>query len=314
MKILAGIIIFVVVILCIGFLYVKRIAQGSGEGLVPVGFQQIEVNGLSFSVKVQGKPTDTPVILLHGFPESAVMWAQYMDDLVAQGFYVIAPNQRGYSAGARPKAIEDYKIDKLTADVMGIADKLGLNTFHLVGHDWGAAVGWKVAESYPNRITSYAALSVPHIEAFGRAYREDPDQYESSAYIRFFQKKIMPEFALAKSNYERLRAIWTNHEQSEIESYLELFQQKNTLTGAINWYRANFSVFENGSNVGKVKVPTLLIWGSNDTALKRSGIDMTKQYVDGQYRFVEVDAGHWLIQESYDEVTQEITNHLQLYK
>ncbi len=314
MKILLCVLGLLIVISIVGFFWVKRVAQGTNAESVPHGFQQIDVNGLTFSVNIQGKPTDPAVILLHGFPESAVMWSRTIETLVTQGYYVIAPNQRGYSAGARPQEVEDYQLDKLASDVMAIADKLNLVQFQLVGHDWGAGVGWKVADENSSRVISFVSLSVPHIEAFGRAYREDPKQYESSEYIRFFQKSIMPEFALAKDNYERLKAIWNVHQAAEIDSYLELFKQKYALTSAINWYRANFSIFKDGSNVGKIKVPTLMIWGSQDKALKRSGIEMTKDYVEAEYRFVEIEAGHWLMQESYDEVMAELIRHLNQYR
>lgn len=295
-------------------LYVNAIGKGSLPAADPQNYTQIEANGLSFAVDIRGDKTGTPVILLHGFPESAVMWDKFMDELTAKGYYAIAPNQRGYSAGARPDDVEQYQLKYLTSDIIAIADKLELTQFHLIGHDWGAAVGWQVAAENPDRVISYAAISVPHIDAFGKAYREDTTQYEASAYIRFFQKQMLPEFMMAKSNYARLRSIWSQHDDIEIEHYISILSQGKALTSAINWYRANFPVFTNGLDVGKVKVPVTFIWGNQDHALKRSGVDDTKNYVDGDYQFIEMDAGHWIIQEKYQELTGHLLDHLAKYK
>ena len=295
-------------------LYATQIGNGNLPAADPKGYTTIEANGLSFAVDIRGDKTGTPVILLHGFPESAVMWDKFMDELTAQGYYAIAPNQRGYSAGARPDDVEQYQLKYLTSDVIAIAEQLELKQFHLIGHDWGAAVGWQVAAENPDRVISYAAISVPHIDAFGKAYREDTAQYESSAYIRFFQKPILPEFMMAKNDYERLRSIWSQHDAAEIEHYVGILGQEKALTSAINWYRANFAVFTNGLDVGKVNVPVTFIWGNQDHALKRSGVDDTKNYVEADYKFIEMDAGHWIIQEKYQELTGHLLDHLAKYR
>jgi len=295
-------------------LYVTEIAKGNLPATDPQNYTSIEANGLRFSVDIRGDKTGTPVILLHGFPESAVMWDKFMDELIADGYYAIAPNQRGYSAGARPGEVDQYQLKHLTSDVVAIADQLELEKFHLIGHDWGAAVGWQVAAENPERVISYGAISVPHIDAFGKAYREDATQYESSAYIRFFQKPLLPEFMMAKSNYERLRSIWTQHDAEEVEHYVDILGQKQALTCAINWYRANFPVFTNGLDIGQVKVPVTFIWGNQDHALKRSGVVDTKNYVEADYNFIEMDTGHWIIQEKYHELTGHLLTHLTKYR
>lgn len=294
--------------------YASNVAKGHNPTSDPEGYTHIAANGLSFAVNTRGDKSATPVILLHGFPESAVMWDKFMDELAANGFYAIAPNQRGYSAGARPADIEQYELKYLTSDVVAIADALNIEKFHVIGHDWGAAVGWQVSAEHPDRVLSYAAISVPHVDAFGKAYREDESQFESSAYIRFFQKATLPEFMMAKNDYERLKSIWSQHDEIEIAHYVDILSQENALTSAINWYRANFPIFTNGTDIGHVNVPITFIWGSQDHALKRSGVDDTKNYVDGEYRFIEMDAGHWIIQENYPELTAHLFDHLNKYK
>ena len=293
-----------------GIIYVNKVAVGSGGGTIPSGYRLIEANGYTFSTKISGNNQDTPVILLHGFPESSVMWKRLMSDLNKIGYYTIAPDQRGYSFAARPKEINQYQISHLARDVITIADSLGINKFHLIGHDWGSAVGWQIAAKYPKRLLSFTSLSVPHLNAFSRAYREDSLQFEASSYMRDFRTKKIPEFMFAKNNYELLKTVWSEHQDEEIISYINLFSQKNALAAAINWYRANYTIISEGTDIGMISAPVLFIWGKNDRALRRSGIEWTEDYVSGYYRFVELNSGHWLIQESYEMVQNEITSHL----
>jgi pimeloyl-ACP methyl ester carboxylesterase len=151
--------------------------------------------------------------------------------------------------------VEQYLLKYLTSDILAIADELELEQFHLIGHDWAALVGWQVAAETPERVLSYGAISVPHVESLIKAYREDTMQYDASAYVRFFQKNFLPEFMIAKSDYELLRSIWSQHEAAEVEHYIDIFGQESALKSVLNWYRANFPLFVNGSNTGKVKVP-----------------------------------------------------------
>ncbi|MCW5517957.1 alpha/beta fold hydrolase [Muriicola sp. Z0-33] len=299
--------------LLLGFIYMNKIVKGSNAGTLPPGYSLIEANGYAFSTKISGDKQDIPVILLHGFPESSVIWKKLMSDLNTTGYYTIAPDQRGYSYKARPDEIAEYQIAHLAKDVIATADALGINKFHLIGHDWGSGVGWQIASDYPERLRSFTSLSVPHLKAFSRAYQEDSLQYNSSEYIRNFQTKRIPEYMLAKNNYEVLRSIWSEHEEEEITSYIDLFSQTNALTSAINWYRANYNMFSEGVNTGTIDVPVLFVWGNKDSALRRSGVEWTQDYVSNYYRFVELDAGHWLIQESYEEVQKEILLHLEKF-
>lgn len=303
-----------ILLLLVGSVYVNRVVTGSGDETIPDGCKLIEANGYTFTMRTSGNEQDVPVILLHGFPESSVMWKKLMTDLNQSGYYTIAPNQRGYSLGARPEEVEQYKIEHLAKDVISIADSMGIGKFHLVAHDWGSAVGWQIAAKYSDRLLSYTALSVPHINAFAEAYQKDSLQYEASKYMRGFQKETIPEFVLAKNNYEKLRTIWSKHEEKEIASYIKLFSQKNALTNAINWYRANYGLLTNGSDIGKVSVPVLFLWGTKDVALLRSGAELTQNYVSDYYKLVELNASHWLIQEVYDEVLTELSTHLSKFK
>lgn len=271
-----------------------------------------KVGDLNFSVRTAGdSDKGIPVILLHGFPETSDMWEKLMNELAKEGYYCIAPDQRGYSPGARPKGKENYSYDLLVSDIVGIADVFEIDKFHLIGHDWGCTIGWRVAAKYSDRVKSYTAMSVPHPNAFMEAYLEDEEQNTASEYMRDFQTPDLPERTLSENNYEKLIASWDKISQEEIEAYLDVFSQEGALTATINWYRENL---EDTRAIQSVSVPTLHIWGNEDLYVRKRGFELTPKYVTGDYRFVEVKAGHWLIQEQYEKIKNEIFPHLEQYR
>ena len=274
--------------------------------------RDIAANGFTFHCREAGPQGGEPVILLHGFPESSHMWLPLMPVLADAGYRVLAPDQRGYSPGARPEGIENYAYARLASDVVALADAAGFDRFHLVGHDWGAGAGWAVVARYPERVASYAALSVPHVGAFGRAIREDEDQAKRSTYITFFQEPGVAEAALSADGFAGLKNVWQKSSEDEKAEYLALFSQPGALTGALNWYRGSRGIDPNDPEVqfGDVTTPTLLVWGNQDQAIGRKGVEDAAAYMKGPYKFVELDAGHWLIQEKPDEVIAEVTGHL----
>ena len=274
--------------------------------------REIAANGFTFHCRECGPEGGEPVILLHGFPESSRMWTPLLPVLAEAGYRVLAPDQRGYSPGARPEGIDNYRYANLASDVTALADAVGFERFHLVGHDWGAGAGWAVVARSPERIASWAALSVPHVAAFGRAIREDEDQAKRSTYITFFQQPGVAEAALSANDFEGLKNVWSASSEEEKAEYLALFSQPGALTAALNWYRGSRGIDPDDPEVqfGDVTTPTLLVWGNRDQAIGRKGVEDAAAYMKGPYKFVELDAGHWLILEKPDEVIAEVTGHL----
>lgn len=274
--------------------------------------REIEANGMRFRTRFAGDRGE-PVILLHGFPETSHMWTGLMPRLAEAGFRCVAPDQRGYSPGARPEGVEQYRTEELAKDVVAIADTVGFTgRFHLIGHDWGAGAGWRVVQDYPERIASWTSLSIPHPASYGAGY-EDPDQQEKGKYIQFFLKPDEPEQALSANDYEQLRNVWTESSSEEVEEYLSVFSQPGALTAALNWYRANFGSGQGLGGQATVDTPTLLLWGKNDPAVGPATTRRHNDYMTGPSKFVELDAGHWLVQEKPDIVYAEILEHLRAY-
>ena len=250
--------------------------------------------GLRFDVRDGGPATGPVVILLHGFPQDATSWDQVAPLLHGRGLRTLAPDQRGYSPGARPSAVRAYAQKELVADVLALADAAGAERFHLVGHDWGGALAWNTALAQPQRVHSLTVLSTPHPAALRRALRT-PDQLRRSWYIGAFQVPALPELVFAgRAGSLLLRSGVPQH---AARHYDERFATPHDMRGPINWYRAaaRSAGLTRGSDAGSfVRVPTTFVWGSRDFALGRTAAEHTVDYVAAPYRFVELDASHWL--------------------
>ena len=272
-------------------------------------FADISVDELTFTCRISGmENTGDAVILLHGFPETSRMYYDLIPVLVSEGYKVVAPDQRGYSPSARPSKISDYSIDKLSQDVIDIADAFQFEKFHLIGHDWGSAVGWVTVAFHSDRIISWTALSVPHLDAFFEAINNDTEQKRKSQYINFFRKPFLPEFYFSIFGYKYLKDIWRKSSEPEIEKYLEVFKKKGALKSSLNWYRANMN--NENKRIGDITTPTLIIYGLKDMAIGEKSVDESEKYLKGDYNIEKLESGHWLIQESFEAVSKSIMQHL----
>ncbi|MFP6662941.1 MAG: alpha/beta hydrolase [Deltaproteobacteria bacterium] len=288
-------------------------ACGGSDAPVPSGeisWIEIEANGFVFDARAAGPEDGEPVILLHGFPETSAEWKHQLSALGLAGYRAIAPDQRGYSAGARPAEESAYFMPNLGSDVTAIADALGFERFHLVGHDWGAAVAWFVGVASPERLLSLNPISVPHLDAFSKT-RNDPEscQYSASGYIDFFIQPNSHEVMLA-DDARFLRGIWDVSAAANVDEYLEVFQEPGALKAALDWYRAN-SLSGPSPEIGPVTVRTMYIWSTGDTALCEDGAYLTGDYVDAPYRFEILEGvNHWVPEAAAEQVSALLLSHL----
>lgn len=263
---------------------------------------EITVGPLTFSALSAGPPCWPAVLLLHGFPEGAACWSKVIDLLADSGLQCVAPDQRGYSTGARPAGVEAYTLDLLVGDAVGMLDTLGWRHAHVVGHDWGAMIAWVLAAKHPDRIRSLTAVSVPHPGAFGAALRTDPDQQQRSAYIRLFREPPgHPEQVLLDDDAARLRAMFEGStlEPGEVDAFVRPQQQPGALAAALNWYRAMSA--DDYAAVPHVRVPTTYVWGDRDVAVSRAAAMGAAAYVTGDYRFLELpEISHWVPEQAPD--------------
>ena len=245
--------------------------------------------GLRFDVVDAGRTDGETVVLLHGFPQRPSCHDEVALRLNDAGLRTLAPAQRGYCAGARPRRRRDYRTSELTKDVLALLDAAGVERAHIVGHDWGAAPTWGMAAWHSDRTASITVLSTPHPLAMIDAFRGS-NQALKSWYMLFFQLPLLPELVVRPLLAKTLRD--TGLPEDHVNANVSAMAEPGALTAAINWYRGlPFSIRE---PVGRIGVPTTYIWGRNDFALSRFAAERTATYVDGPYEFLDLDAGHWL--------------------
>ena len=271
---------------------------------------QISVGDLVFDAYAFGEPDGELVLMLHGFPQSGWEWRHVWPGLVEAGYRVVAPDQRGYSPGARPEGVAAYAMGELVGDVVGLLDALGAEQAHVVGHDWGAAVAWQVAAHHPDRVSTLTAVSVPHPVPFSEALRTDEDQRARSQYMRLFQVEGKAEEVLLRDVEGGLRTLFGGVDATaDADRYLEAMREPGRLTAALNWYRAASRSSVDG--FPPVTVPTMYVWSDGDLALGRTAAEATGSHVAGPYTFVELEGvSHWVPEEAAEDLTALLLEHL----
>ena len=270
--------------------------------------QQIGVGDLTFDAVTAGMAGDPLVLMLHGFPQTSHTWRRQLEPLARAGFYAVAPDQRGYSAGARPEGCDQYAARLLVADAVGMAEALGYDQFHLVGHDWGGQISWLLAASHPEAVSSLTVLSRPHPAAFAHAMKHDTEQADRSRHHRAFLDPNTAELLL-ENDAARLRRAFSGQgvAEADVNAYLDVLRDRSALEGALNWYRAAGSKKSALAvpAVASIKAPTLYIWGDEDASVGRVAADGTAEYVAGKYRFeILAGVGHFVTDQAGDKVTE----------
>lgn len=250
-------------------------------------------DGLTFDVLDEGPLDGPPVVLLHGFPERSSTWRAVTPILHDAGLRTYALDQRGYSPGARPRGRWSYRISNLVGDVVALIEQVG-GPVHLVGHDWGAAVGWVVAARHPEQVRTYTAVSVPHPAAFVRAMRSR-GQRRRSRYMALFNLPVLPELMArgpgGRFDQSMRKAGMTADEVARFRSEIVEY---GALHHALGWYRA-LPFTRPGSTDVRVTVPTTLVWSDRDIAITREGVDGTARWVDAPYDLVVLEGvSHWI--------------------
>jgi pimeloyl-ACP methyl ester carboxylesterase len=240
---------------------------------------------------------------------SADAWTDAIRSISEAGFHAVAIDQRGYSPGARPAAVEDYTVDRLTSDVLGVADVMAVSRFHLIGHDWGGLLAWQFAADHPDRLISLTVLSTPHVNAFLAAVKADDDQRDKSKYMDFFRLPgELAESLLLADDAQRLRSSYQGRLSAQaVENNVRRIAEKGAMRSALNWYRA----LDLNHRIGCIEVPTLYIWGEKDHYLGKTAALETAKYVSGSYRFERLkEASHWLLEDAADRVVPLLLEHL----
>ncbi len=282
--------------------------------------------GVTLNVALAGDTSAPPVILLHGFPESHRTWRELAPRL-QDGFRLIMPDQRGFAASDRPQEVDAYKTDILIDDIFALADALGLESFALVGHDWGGAIAWTAALRGDPRLTRLAIINAPHPVIFQKSLIEDAGQRAASQYITAFRTPGF-EQAVEAMGFETFfdKSFGAHVDLSiiapaEREQYIAEWSQPGALTAMLNWYRAAAVMVPPPSITvplpdfvlaafPKIKLPTLVIWGMRDKALLPVQLEGLDRLVEDLAITRIADAGHFCPWEAPEPVAAALRGFL----
>jgi pimeloyl-ACP methyl ester carboxylesterase len=263
-------------------------------------------DSLIFPAIAAGPADGELVLLLHGFPQTARAWIGQVERLGTLGWRAVAPNLRGFAPSALPKEVGQYAQKCVREDVFAMADQLGADQFHLVGHDLGGIVAWDIACRYPDRIRTLAVASTPHLAAFAAGL--ESQQQPLPPFELFRQPGVAEELMLA-DNGAALRASYSGLDPAVIVGYVEHFTSPGVLTGALNHFRA-FD-YNHWRALPAASIPTLFVWGSEDPYLARATAHATNEHVTGPYTELQLDGvGHWVPELARNRVTELLVDHL----
>lgn len=271
-----------------------------------------DVNGQRLHYVTEG--TGPLLLFLHGFPEFWYAWKAQLAEF-GHDYQAVALDMRGTNLSSKPAAVEQYQMQHRIEDVRALAAHLGHPRFTLVGHDWGGAAAWVFASVYPDLLDKLIIINSPHPALFGRQLSANPAQQQASQYMSFLAS-AQAEQLLAADNYALLSGrfmgehLWNDiFSDEDRQAYLAAWAQPGSLTGGLNLYRiprASQVSAEAGDKPDSpprerrtwiVTVPTLVIWGEQDTALLTSNLDGLEQFVPHLTIKRIPDASHWVIHE-----------------
>ena len=282
--------------------------------------------GITLNVAFAGAEDAPAVILLHGFPESHRTWREVAPRL-EDSFRLIMPDQRGFAGSDRPQEVEAYKTDTLINDIFALADTLGLESFAVVGHDWGGAIAWPAALRGDPRLKKLAIVNAPHPVIFQKSLIEDADQRAASQYITAFRTPGFEKAIEAMGYRTFFEKTFARHvdlskmPESEKQQYIADWSQPGALTSMLNWYRAGKMVVPPPGLTmplpdwllkafPKVQVPTLVVWGMKDTALLPIQLEGLDELVEDLRIARLPEAGHFAPWEAPDEVAEALRDFL----
>jgi pimeloyl-ACP methyl ester carboxylesterase len=274
---------------------------------------RIAANGLTHFVRDEGPEDGPAALLMHGFPDSSALWSKLTPLFAAAGFRTLAPDMRGFGDTDMARRVADYEIKAGAApDMVAILDALGVQRAHLVGHDFGAPVGWALAAERPDRFITFAAISVGHPRAYLAAGLE---QKRRSLYILFHQLRGICEWTYRANDWALLRRHWSAH--GDIGEAIRLLARPGRLTAGLNWYRANIGLDRmvktpppGAFGAEYVKIPTLGVWSEGEAYLTEKQMTLSSAWVDAPWTYERIEgASHWIPYDAPDRLAALLIRH-----
>ncbi len=297
----------------------------------------IPVNGVDLEVFESGRENKgNPIVLCHGWPEHAYSWRCQVPALVAAGYHVIVPNQRGYGNSSRPSEVTDYDIEHLSGDLVALLHHYGYEEAAFVGHDWGAMVVWGLTLLHPNRVNKVINLSLPYQERWERPWIEVMEEIFGGDFyfVHFNRQPGVADAVLNDNTAQFLRNMYRKNQpalepepgmmminlaqaqtplgesvmsENDLAVFVSAFEASG-FTSSINWYRnldRNWQLLADVDPI--IQQPTLMIYGDRDLVAKSENLADFVPNVD----VVNLDCGHWIQQEKPEETNQVILKWLE---
>lgn len=297
----------------------------------------VSVNGVELEVFEAGRRNARePVVLCHGWPEHAFAWRHQVSALVAAGYHVIVPNQRGYGNSSRPAEVADYDIEHLSGDLVALLDYYGYEDAIFVGHDWGANVVWGLTLLHPHRVSKVINLSLPYLERGEKPWVEVMEEMLGGDFyfVHFNRRPGVADAVFESNTFQFLRNLYRKNappaeprpgmslinlakaetplgepimSDSELAVFVSAFESSG-FTGSVNWYRnvdRNWRLLADVDPV--IRHPALMIYGDRDVVPRSENLATFVPNVD----VVNLDCGHWIQQEKPEETNQAILEWLE---
>ncbi|XP_045615306.1 epoxide hydrolase 4 [Procambarus clarkii] len=281
-------------------------------------YMNLKEQGIKLHYVEAGDPQNPLILFVHGFPECWFSWRHQLKHF-SKNFWVVAVDMRGYGNSDKPSKTSQYNTDLLVQDLRHFVIALGKDKCTLVAHDWGAVLAWRLVSLYPELFSSHISLNGPHPTAFTKCLRQSFKQIFMSWYVFFFQTPLVPELVIRAQDLKVLEKMFRGNNNNVeafpddvIEAYKYYYSQKGALTPPINYYR-NIKFGELHQVYPKIKVPTLIIWGTEDLALSKSIPKLSAEECEScDVKFVE-GASHWVQQDNPDMVNALIDQYIDLH-
>jgi pimeloyl-ACP methyl ester carboxylesterase len=261
--------------------------------------------GVGIEVFVDGPDDGRPVLLMHGWPDSHLLWRHQVEALTKAGFRTIAPDLRGFGESDKPEDVNAYKVAHTVTDMLLVLDACNVEQADVVCHDWGAVAGWGLTAFVPDRVRRLAALSVGHPKAFSDA---GFGQRMRSLYMLLFNIPVVAEEWFKRFGGQMLAG------HPDRDAVLKALEQPGALTASFGWYRANAhprTIINPPPELPAISCPVMGVWSSGDDALTERQMTGSDKYVDGPWRYERIEgAGHWMQVDAPGEVNAVLLDFL----
>jgi len=287
--------------------------------ILTTGWQHhfVDTNNIRLHCVTQGQ--GELVLLLHGFPEFWYSW-RYQIPALSRHFKVVVPDLRGYNDSDKPS--HGYDLDTLGADIRGLIEGLGYARAHIVGHDLGGAIAWSLAQRFPQYLNRLAILNAAHPQRFLNELVSNIDQLRRSWYMLAFQVPGIPEWLIQQNLKDFVRNVFRGQAirkgsftAENAQVYQAALEKPGVLAAALNYYRqflAPQSWLRNWlQRPAPVTVPTLILWGKEDSLLSQKLVDGIDQLISAPFQLKFIPrCGHWIQQEAPQTVNRELLDFL----